>query len=240
MLPSASARADLKIVDRWCRHGGTNDPRSFNREPKVGTSCCYPHNRGRGLLRGPCGLVTRPTGREHASHGAACDRWGFDRGTPAGGRGHGSGGLGGGEGRKHASVRDEAGRRGAGRVGGGEPVDPLRDGREQDPLPGPAGADRDPGGQVGLAGSGPGPGTRSSPTPSTRRRRQHGLSIGGDPVGRDTAQRPPDAAVHRRRPPSGWQGGGKMDGVPWRGRGRDGPGGPKLGSWLCCGLGLRR
>ena len=92
MLPSASARADLKIVDRWCRHGGTNDPRSFNREPKVGTSCCYPHNRGRGLLRGPCGLVTHPTGREHASHGAACDRWGSTGARRRGGGGTAAGG----------------------------------------------------------------------------------------------------------------------------------------------------
>jgi hypothetical protein len=39
-------------------------------------------------------------------------------------------------------------------VGGGEPVDPLGRGREQDPVPGLAGADREAGGQVGLAGSG--------------------------------------------------------------------------------------
>jgi hypothetical protein len=39
-------------------------------------------------------------------------------------------------------------------VGAGEPVDPLACGGEQDPVPGLAGADREPGGQVGLAGAG--------------------------------------------------------------------------------------
>ena len=39
-------------------------------------------------------------------------------------------------------------------VGAGEAVDPLGGGREQDPVPGLAGADRDAGGEVGLAGAG--------------------------------------------------------------------------------------
>ena len=39
-------------------------------------------------------------------------------------------------------------------VGVGEPVDPLGGGGEQDPVPGLAGADRQPDGQVGLAGAG--------------------------------------------------------------------------------------
>jgi hypothetical protein len=48
----------------------------------------------------------------------------------------------------------ELGLQGAGRVGSGEPVDPLRRGRELDAVPGLAGADRDAGGEVGLAGAG--------------------------------------------------------------------------------------
>ena len=42
----------------------------------------------------------------------------------------------------------------AGVVGGGEPVDPLAGGGEQHPVPGLAGADRQAGGEVGLAGAG--------------------------------------------------------------------------------------
>ena len=39
-------------------------------------------------------------------------------------------------------------------VRGGEPVDPLGGGGEQDPVPGLAGPDAQPGGEVGLAGAG--------------------------------------------------------------------------------------
>ena len=39
-------------------------------------------------------------------------------------------------------------------VGSGEPVDPFGGGREVDPVPGLAGADRDPGREVGFAGAG--------------------------------------------------------------------------------------
>jgi len=49
---------------------------------------------------------------------------------------------------------DQFGLQAAGVVGLGEQVDPLRRGGEQDPVAGLAGADRDPGGQVGLAGAG--------------------------------------------------------------------------------------
>jgi hypothetical protein len=46
------------------------------------------------------------------------------------------------------------GLQGAGVVRGGESVDPLGGGGEQDPVPGLAGADAEPGGEVGLAGAG--------------------------------------------------------------------------------------
>jgi transposase len=53
-----------------------------------------------------------------------------------------------------AAEADEFGLQPAGVVRGGEPVDPLRRGGEQDPVPGLAGPDRQADGEVGLAGAG--------------------------------------------------------------------------------------
>lgn len=53
-------------------------------------------------------------------------------------------------------------------VGGGQAVDPLAGGGEQDAVPGLAGADRDPGGQVCFAGS--------------RRTEEHHVVLRGDEV----------------------------------------------------------
>jgi hypothetical protein len=53
-----------------------------------------------------------------------------------------------------AGQADEFDLQGAAVVGGGQPIDPLRCGGEQDPVPGLAGPDRDADRQVRLPGSG--------------------------------------------------------------------------------------
>jgi len=53
-----------------------------------------------------------------------------------------------------AAEPDQLGLQVAGVVGGGEPVDPFAGGGEGDAVPGLAGADAEPDGEVGLAGAG--------------------------------------------------------------------------------------
>ena len=67
-----------------------------------------------------------------------------------------------------AAQPDQLGLQPAGVVGVGEPGDPFGGGGERDPVPGLAGADRQPGGQVGLAGAG--------------RAEEHDVVLGGDEV----------------------------------------------------------